>query len=124
MKLTLTEHLLYAVEQRIAKIHSYREEYGLDLPSRQDSYLWYVSQSNGHFIKYTVDCFKSVPLSYKSKTGFIIDFDTATDNVHSVLYKIIDTEMKQDGFVDIIEGLLYTEEYPDGFEFYLDLTGN
>ena len=124
MKLTLTEHLLYAIEQRIAKTCSYKEEYGLDSPSQQDPYLWYVSQSNGHFIKYTVDCFKSVPFSYNSKTGFIIDFDTTSDNVHSVFYEIVDTEMKQAGFVGVIEGLLYTEEQPNGFGFYLDLTGN
>ncbi len=124
MKLTLTEHLLYAIEQRIAKIHSYKDEYGLDSPSVKDPYLWYVSQSNGSFVKYTVDCLKSVPFSYNSKTGFIIDYDTETDNVHSVLYEIIDTEMKQVGFTGVIEGLLHTEEQPNGFVFYLDLTGN
>lgn len=121
MKLTLTEQLLYAIEQRIAKTCSYKEVYAL---SQQDPYLWYVSQSNGHFTKYTVDCLKSVPFSYNSKTGFIIDFDTTTDDVHSVLYEIVDTEMKQAGFAGIIEGSLHTKEQPDGFVLYLDLRGN
>lgn len=124
MKLTLTEQLLYAIEQRIAKIYCYKDQYCLDSPSSQDPYLFYVSQSNGNFIKYSVECLKSVPFSYNSKTGFIIDFDTTTDNVHSVLYEIVDTEMKQVGFTGVIEGSLHTEEQPNGFVLYLDLRGN
>jgi hypothetical protein len=119
MNLTLTEQLLYTIEQRIAKISLYKDEYGLE-----DPYLWYVSQSGGHFIKYTIECLKTVPFSYNSKTGFIIDFDITTDNVHSVLYEIVDTEMKQADFAGIIEGSLHTEEQSNGFVLYLDLTGN
>jgi len=112
----LIDQLIFIVEQRIAAA-LYAEKVEEKPLKHQDlsPYSWFVSQGGDKFVKYTVECLQEVPISYTSKTGFLLVF-TPEDTVHTAFLKILKAEYD----TGVIDGRLALKDH----KLELDLTGN
>ena len=115
----LIDQLIYTVDQRIGS--AYVEEVWTEQSVNQDTspYLWYISKGGNKYSKYSVEGLQEVPVSYKSKRGFVVFF-TSEDTVHTAFMKIIRSEYH----TAIVDGVICTQNQLDGFTYKLDLTGN
>lgn len=111
----LIDQLILIIEQRIAAA-IFAEKVGEPLKQQDLSpYSWFSPQGGDKYIKYSVQCLQEVPISYTSKTGFLLIF-TPEDTVHTAFLKILKAEYS----TGIIDGRLALKDR----NFELDLTGS